>query len=67
MSTEAELKVKGVKALSDALGPVDAERFVSLMQKNVFDYTSLQKTLFEDLTLDELNDKAKESWGKKKT
>jgi hypothetical protein len=66
MITEAELKVKGVKALSDAFGPVDTERFVSLMQKNVFDYTSWQKTLFEDLTLDELNDKAKESWGKKK-
>jgi hypothetical protein len=62
MITDSELKVRGVQALSDALGLVEAERFLSLMKKDSFDYTTWQRTLFAEMTLDELNRRAAENW-----
>lgn len=58
MITDTELKVKGVKALSAALGPVAAERFLTLIQKEPFDYTEWQKDLFADVSVRELSRKA---------
>jgi len=64
MITDSELKVRGVQALSDALGLVEAERFLSLVKKDSFDYTTWQRSLFADMTLEELNQRASEHWKK---
>ncbi len=40
MITDTEIKVKGVQALTNMLGEVDAERFVALIQRETFDYTN---------------------------
>jgi hypothetical protein len=65
MITEVELRIKGVNVLSDSLGLVDAERFLSIMHKESFDYTQWQKDLFSDLSVDELSTKAMDYHNKK--
>ena len=37
--TDTEIKQKGVGALIAALGEVDAERFITLLAREPFDYT----------------------------
>jgi hypothetical protein len=41
--TDTEVKQKGLGALLDALGAVDAERFITLLHRDPFDYTIWQK------------------------
>jgi hypothetical protein len=56
--TDAEIKQKGLGALVDALGEVDAERFITLLSREQFDYTSWQRTIFNNINLEELSAKA---------
>jgi len=44
--SDIELKRKGISLLINHLGEVDAEKFISLMNKEGFDYTEWQKQLF---------------------
>ena len=53
MMTDTVLKCKGMDILTQSLGLVDAERFISLMLYEPFDYTEWQRTLYEDVSLDE--------------
>ena len=59
MRTEAEIRLNGVKALVQALGAVDAERFVALMNRERFDYTEWRKTQWQDETIESLATKAR--------
>ena len=47
MITDTEVKMKGIKALTESLGNVDAERFITLIQREPFDYTKWQRALWE--------------------
>ena len=47
------LKCKGLDILSKSLGLVDAERFISLILREPFDYTAWQQDLYTDVSLDE--------------
>ncbi len=67
MITEIELRLKGVGILSDSLGLVDAERFLSIMQKEPFDYTQWQKNLFSGLSVEELSAKSMDCRNKKES
>ena len=58
-TTDNELSVKCMNVLMDAVGPVDAERFVCIVTNAAFDYTEWQKNLFEGETLDTLFDKVR--------
>jgi len=42
------------------LGLVEAEKFIMLIQNEPFDYTKWQENLFEDITIDEIFNKASE-------
>ena len=56
--TDNELTVKCMNILMDSVGPVDAERFVSIVNLNHFDYTEWRKDhLFVGETVDTLVDK----------
>lgn len=55
MITDEELKVQGVRALIDALGDVQAERFVSLRTRAPFDYTKWRANLWPDAGVEELS------------
>ena len=49
---------EGMKILLEGLGKVDAERFISLIIKESFDYTKWQKNLFSDMSVRELSNAA---------
>jgi hypothetical protein len=56
--TDTEVKQKGLGALLEALGEVDAERFITLLNRDPFDYTTWQKNLFGNLNVEEISSKA---------
>ncbi len=45
--TDAIVKTDGMKVLLEGLGKVDAERFISLIIREPFDYTKWQEGLFD--------------------
>ncbi len=59
--TDTDVKNDGMKALLEALGKVDAERFISLIIKEPFDYTKWQNVLFSDMSVKDLSRAAMES------
>ena len=61
MKTDTEIRVDGLRALTDSLGVVEAERFVSLILREPFDYTRLQKDLFEEKSVEEISRSAMEA------
>ncbi|WP_291857704.1 hypothetical protein [Marinilabilia sp.] len=60
MRTENEIRKEGLKALIHSLGDVDAEKFISLIIKEPFDYTRWQKNLWKDDSVEEISEKAME-------
>jgi len=55
MITDTEVKIKGIKALTESLGSVGAERFIALIQREPFDYTKWQRTLWEGQSVEEVS------------
>jgi hypothetical protein len=53
--TDLEIKQKGLGVLMDALGEVDAERFIMLLNREPFDYTQWQRTIFENIGLNQIS------------
>ena len=58
MLVDTELKVRGFDALTKSLGMVEAERFVSLVQRDRMDYTKWRKNLFAGLSGEEISRQA---------
>ena len=58
MKTDTIIRNEGVQVLMDHLGLVEAERFMMLIQKEPFDYTHWQENLFEDMSIEEISQKA---------
>jgi len=58
MITDTEIKLKGLEALISALDEVQAERFISLIMRESFDYTAWQRTLWSDKTVKEISELA---------
>lgn len=63
--TDTELKLSGLRLLSEKLGLVEAERFVALMLREPFDYTKWRQDLLEDITLEELHARATQAENKR--
>ena len=55
MITDTEIKMIGVKALTDALGEVNAEKFISLIMREPFDYTKWQHQLWEERSVEDIS------------
>jgi len=55
MKTDSELRVDGYRALEGALGTVEAERFITLIIREPFDYTRWRKNLWRDRTAEEIS------------
>ena len=60
MMPDTVIRSEGMKILSDNLGIVEAERFIMLIQRESFDYTKWQEDLFEDMSIEEISEKAAE-------
>jgi len=62
--TDTLLKTKAMDVLVKNLGVVEAERFITLVLKEPFDYTEWRRTnLADDISIGELNRQAIEYWG----
>ena len=58
MITDTELRLQGIAVLAQALGSVEAERFVALIQREPFDYTKWRQDKWNDLSIDEISERA---------
>ncbi|MDR2728989.1 MAG: hypothetical protein LBB56_07635 [Chitinispirillales bacterium] len=58
--TDTVLRVEATKVLINALGVVDAERFIAMIKRDTFDYTEWQRDLWKDKTIDEIHQMASE-------
>jgi len=58
MYAEMALRDEGMKILVSKLGQVEAERFISLIIREPFDYTEWQRGLFNDMSVKELSNAA---------
>jgi hypothetical protein len=59
MITDTELRLQGITVLAQALGSVEAERFVALIQREPFDYTKWRQDKWNDLSIEEISSRAK--------
>ena len=60
--TESVLLKTGMQVLIEKLGTVEAERFVSLLLREPFDYTKWRaENLFVGMTVEEINTEAEKS------
>ncbi len=58
MATDAEIKIKGFRALHAELGSVGMEKFISLLIRDPFDYTYWQRELWKELSVEDLSNLA---------
>ena len=63
--TDPELKWQGMSVLIQYLGKVDAERFISLISREPFDYTAWRQNALEDEDVRSLSRKAMEYVGRR--
>lgn len=59
--TDTEIKLQGLEALINALGEVQAERFISLILREPFDYTVWQRKLWPQKSIEEISRLAMQS------
>lgn len=60
MMNDTVIRNKGMKILIEHLGKVEAERFITLITREPFDYTEWQSTLWEGKTVKEISEEAME-------
>ena len=58
MSTDTAVRLRGLRALVETLGPVDAERCITWIWREPCDYTQWQRHLWADKSVDELSQAA---------
>ncbi len=61
MITDTEIKVKGIETLIETLGELNAERFITLLLREPFDYTKWQRNLWTDKSIEEVSQMAMHS------
>ncbi|MFB1490947.1 MULTISPECIES: hypothetical protein [unclassified Thiocapsa] len=54
MTTETEIRLRGMRALIDALGLVEAERFVVSINRERFDDTTWRREGLPDLSIEQI-------------
>jgi len=62
MSTDITTRHEAMNALVKTLGTVDAERFISIIKRDTFDYTEWRRGLWNDMTIDEVFAEAAEHY-----
>jgi hypothetical protein len=58
MLSDTEIKTVAFRALVEALGDVQAERFIALIQREPFDYTQWRRTLWPEKGVEEISQAA---------
>ena len=60
MRSDTLIKSDGMRVLAENLGIIEAERFITLMLRESFDYTEWQRNLYGKMSVNELFDKITE-------
>ena len=58
MKTDTLIRNEGMEILAKNLGMIEAERFIMLIQREPFDYTKWQENLFDNMSIEEISEKA---------
>ncbi len=58
MKGDAEIKIKGIEALNQSLGPSNALRFLTLLHREPTDYVDLSRRIYENQSIDEIFERA---------
>ena len=58
MRNDSVIKHEGFNALANNLDIVEVERFITILNRERFDYTEWRKTLWEGLSVEELSERA---------
>ena len=61
MTSDAQIKQDGYRALATALGDVEAERFIILVRREPFDYTMWQRKLWAEMSVESISHAAAQS------
>ena len=56
--SETIIMERGMRSLVDSLGEVDAERFITRLIREPFDYTKWQRNLFDGMGIEEISGEA---------
>jgi hypothetical protein len=57
MRSDTLIKSDGMRVLAEKLGIIEAERFITLILREPFDYTEWQRNLYGNMGVKELYDK----------
>lgn len=60
--TDTEVTIKGIEALQKSLGSAATWRFLSLIHSDATDYVKISQQLYQDRSIDEIYNRAKENW-----
>lgn len=60
--SDNEIRLNGIEALNQALGPAAALRFLSLLHREGTDYVAISRRLYDGQTVDEIFERAKQNW-----
>ena len=58
MATDIEIMDRGINCLLEKLGLIETERFISVINREKFDYTKWQRQRFDNMSSDEFNEAA---------
>ncbi len=58
MTSTAEIMNRGMKCLTEQMGIVEAEQFISIIIREKFDYTKWQRDYFDTKTPEEISAEA---------
>jgi hypothetical protein len=61
---ETELRISGIEALNNALGPAAALRFLTLLHREATDYVEVSRRLYKGQSIEDIFERARERWQK---
>ncbi len=59
MRTDTEIRSLGFQVLFKYMDIIEAEKFISIINRDKFDYTEWRQNLFEDMTIEDIIKDAK--------
>jgi hypothetical protein len=59
---DAEIKLNGIEALNNSLGPTAALRFLSIIHKESTDYVEISKRLYKGQSIEQIFERAENIW-----
>lgn len=62
MMADTEIRVRGIEALNQALGPSHALRFLALFHQEPTDYVKISSRLYKGQTVEEIFERGKKFW-----